>query len=199
MRTADADRGHRRIEGSGSISGYRRLQTRGGSGATGSRHGRSRCLGNERSRRVGPGSVDAFFRKGDRTGTRLAASGDGATFRLQPGRPGATIRSQRELGLSPISSCGTASRNRAAARPRRRDLGACRHEVSGAGGARQPQGLPAHGRCVFEVPLQQPPSRRTLRGLARRLHVDTPADSGFSRTVFKSAPTGFAAAAISSR
>src|SRR5947208_3529815 len=40
----------------------------------------------------------------------------------------------------------------AAARPRRRDLGACRHEVSGAGGARQSQRLPTDGRCVFEAP-----------------------------------------------
>jgi ParB family transcriptional regulator, chromosome partitioning protein len=42
--------------------------------------------------------------------------------------------------------------------------------------------------------FSSPPGRGTLRGLARCLGIDTPPHSGFSRTIFKSAPTGLAAA-----
>ena len=129
----------------------------------------------------------------------MVACGTGATLRLQIGGSGAPLRSQRELGLAPFVAGRATSRSGAAARAFGRDHRACGDEVSGAGGARQSHRLSAHGRSVFQVPLQQPSGRRALCGLARCVFLYAPADSGFSPPVSKSPSTGVAAAGIGGR
>ena len=120
----------------------------------------------------------------------MAAGGVGAAFRLQPGRVGAAVRSQRELGF-PATGAGRAFAGRdPAAGTRRPDRGAGGHEVSGASGAAKPGGLPAHGGDLGRAPLQYTRSRPAICRLATRIGYDPPTHSGGSRAVFQNAEAG---------
>ena len=78
----------------------------------------------------------------DRVGSGLAAGRDGAAFRLQPGGAGAAVRSQRELGVAAAGVSGASAGGGSAAGARGQDRGASGNEVSRAGGAEEPGGLP---------------------------------------------------------
>ena len=120
----------------------------------------------------------------------MAAGGVGAAFRLQPGRVGAAVRSQRELGF-PATGAGRAFAGRdPAAGTRRPDRGAGGHEISGAGGAAKSGRLPAHGGDLRRSPLRYARSRPAVCRLARRIGYDPPTHSGRSRVVFQNAEAG---------
>ncbi|TLY64395.1 MAG: hypothetical protein E6K45_11870 [Gammaproteobacteria bacterium] len=77
-----------------------------------------------------------------------------------------------------------------AAGARGQDSGAGGDEVSGAGGAPKPGGLPADGRHLRRTPLRDAPSRPTVCRLAQRLAGSPPTHSGRSRAVFQNATAG---------
>lgn len=141
-----------------------------------------------RGRTVGP--LAAFIRTGERTGSRLAAGGDGAAFRLRTGGVGAPVRSQRELGIAAAGAGGASAGGHPAADTRGQDRGAGSHEVSGAGGAPKLGGLPADGGDLRPAPLRYAGSRSTVWGLAQRHPCDPQTHSGGSWAVLQNPAAG---------
>jgi hypothetical protein len=124
---------------------------------------------------------------GKRAGTRLAVVGDGATLGLLAGGVGAPLRPQRQLGVAALGAGRVAAGSHPAASARRQDRRATGHEVSGAGGARQPGAVRANGRRLRPAPLRHAASRTTLCRLAGRLARGPRAHPGRAGTVFENA------------
>ena len=169
------------------LPGDRRPQAHRGAPATRPGHGRSHRLGDERRRSSAAGPVVAFQLAGNRAGTRLAVVGEGATLWLLAGGVGAPLRPQRELGVAAAGAGRVAAGSDPAASARRSDRGATGHEVSGAGGARQPGGLRADGRRFRPAPLRYAASRTTLCRLAGGLARGSRAHPRRAGTVFENA------------
>jgi hypothetical protein len=147
-------------------------------------------MADERSRGRTAGPLATPIRTRDRAGGGLAAGPDGAAFRLQPGGTGAAVRSQRELGVAAAGAGGAAARGDPAASAGRKDRGAGGDEVSGAGGAPEPGGLPAHGSRFRGASLRYTRSWATVWRLAPGIGRDSPADSGRSGAVFQNTAAG---------
>ena len=132
----------------------------------------------ERSGSLAAGQLAALQRGRVSTGTRMAAGGNGTSLWLLAGATGATLRPQRELGLTAAGAGRAASGKHSAAGARRRHCRPSRDEVSGAGCACQPRRVRAAG-CRFRPPaLRHTASGADLHGLAQRLAHHTPADPG---------------------
>src|SRR5438128_5287877 len=147
-------------------------------------------MANERGRGRAAGPLTAFIRTRDRAGGGLAAGGVGAALRLRTRRVGAPVRSQRELGIAAAGAGGGSAGSDPATGARGQDSGAGGDEVSGAGGAPEPGGLPTDGRDLRPASLRYAGSRPTVWRLAQRFARDPPTDSGRSRAVFQNAAAG---------
>ena len=145
MRAANAYRRGGCGKPGGPLRSDRWLQADRGAGATGAGHGGSGGVADERGGGRTAGPHAAIERARDRAGSGLAASGIGAAFWLQPGRVGAAVRSQRDMGFAAAGTGGTVAGSDPAAGARGQDCGAGGHEISGACGAAELGGLPAHG------------------------------------------------------
>ncbi len=125
-----------------------------------------------------------------RPGGGLAASGDGAAVRLQPGGAGAAVRSQCELGVAAAGLGGGVAGVDPTAGARGQDRGPGGDEVSGAGGAAKPGGLPSHGGDLGRASLRHARSRPAVCRLATGIGHGPPTDSGGSGAVFQNAAAG---------
>jgi hypothetical protein len=99
----------------------------------------------------------------------------------------AALRPQRELGVAALGAGRAAAGSDPAASTGRSAARRTGHEVSGAGGARQPGALRADGRRFRPAPLRHTASRATLCRLARRLARGPRAHPGRAGTVFENA------------
>ena len=147
-------------------------------------------MADERSLGCAAGSVAASFRTRDRSGSGMAAGGDGAAIRLQPGGVGAAVRSQRELGITATGIGRAFARGDSAASAHRQDRRSSGDEVPGAGGTKESGGLPAHGRDLRRASLRCTRSRVAVCGVAPGNGRDPSTHSRRSSAVFQNAAAG---------
>jgi hypothetical protein len=147
-------------------------------------------VAHERSHRSAVGSFPATLRTRERAGSGLAAGGDGAAIRLQPGGFGAAVRSQCELGVAAAGASRASAGNNSTAGARGQNRRAGGDEVSGAGGAEEFGRLPANGGDLRRASLRYARSGATLCRLAPGDGGDPSAHSRGSGPVFQSATAG---------
>ena len=124
---------------------------------------------------------------GDRAGTGVAVGGVGAALRIRTGGTGASVRSERELGVAPTGAGRTVTGNDPTASAGRKDRRPRGDEVSGAGGAHQPGGLRADGRSLRTVSLRIAASRTVVCRLAQWLGGDPQAHPRCAGSVLQNA------------
>ena len=131
-------------------------------------------MGDERSRGVVTGTIDAHQSPGDGDRTRLAACRDGEPPELLDRATGAELRSKQNMGGQPFGSGRDSPTSGATTGAGRQDRGGDRTALSGAGGARQRRSLPTHGGSLRQLrpTVDHEASRRTVSGLARRTALD---------------------------
>src|SRR5579859_4749922 len=93
-------------------------------------------------------------------------------------------------GIAAAGTGGASAGDHPAAGARGQGLGAAGDEVSGAGGAPKPAGLPADGRDLSPTPLRYAPSRPTVCRLAPGVARDPQTHPRFAGSVFQDAATG---------
>ena len=183
----------------GPLRGHRRLQADRSTGATGAGYGGGHSVAPERSGGRGARPLAAIVRTRNRVGGGLAAAGVGAALRLQPGGVGAAVRSQREMGIAAAGVGGAFAGGHPATGARGPDRGAAGDEISRAGGAAKPGGLPAHGGHFRCASLPHARSWRTVCRLAAGIGCHPPTHSGRSRAVFQNAEAGEASSRAGGR
>ena len=169
------------------LPGHRRPQAHRRAPATGPGHGRSRRLGDERSRSIAAGPVDANEPTGKHARTRLAVGGNATALWLLAGRTGTALGPKPQLGVTPIGAGRVTAGSHSATSARGSDPRATGNEISRANGASQRRGLRTNGGRFRQAPLRQSPSRAALLGLARRLARGARTHPHRAGTVFENA------------
>ena len=136
------------------LSGHRRPQAHRRAPAIGPGHGRSRRLGDERSRSIAAGPVDANEPTGKHARTGLAVGGNATALWLLAGRTGLPLRPEHELGVAPFGAGRVTAGSRSATSARRRDRRATGDEVSRANGASRRRRLRTNGGRFRQAPLR---------------------------------------------